>query len=160
MISKNDIKKLYLWGIKTNFPLRNEVITSRYMGYGLKICHLKIGKKRKLYPNKKLTDEVFDIIGSDEILGAYYLVYPPKMTAKPHIDYNPYKQKYLRIQIPIKLSEGDCYIEWIDTGGKIYWEKGKAELFNVEKAHQGANDGSERMEFLYIDVKHNTKVEI
>ena len=47
MISKNDIKKLYLWGVKTNFPLRNEVITSKYMGYGLKIYHLKIGKKRR-----------------------------------------------------------------------------------------------------------------
>ena len=40
-------EKLYIWGKKTNFPLRNEVITSKYMGYGLKICHLKIGKKKK-----------------------------------------------------------------------------------------------------------------
>ena len=55
MITKSDIEKLYIWGKKTNFPLRNEVITSKYMGYGLKICHLKIGKKRKIYPNNKLT---------------------------------------------------------------------------------------------------------
>ena len=48
MITKSDIEKLYIWGKKTNFPLRNEVITSKYMGYGLKICHLKIGKKRKM----------------------------------------------------------------------------------------------------------------
>ena len=160
MITKSDIEKLYIWGKKTNFPLRNEVITSKYMGYGLKICHLKIGKKKKMYPNKKLTDEVIDIIGSDDILGSYYLVYPPNMSAKAQIDYNPYNQKYLRIQIPIELSDGNCYIEWIDTGGKIYWEEGKAELFDVEKLHQGANDGNKPMEFLYIDVRCDTVVEI
>lgn len=63
MITKSDIEKLYIWGKKTNFPLRNEVITSKYMGYGLKICHLKIGKKRKIYPNRKLIEEVIDIKG-------------------------------------------------------------------------------------------------
>ena len=103
---------------------------------------------------------MIDIIGSDDILGAYYLVYPPNMSAKAHIDYNPYNQKYLRIQIPIKLSEGNCYIEWIDSGGKIYWEEGKAELFDVEKLHQGANESDKCMEFLYIDVNYETSVDL
>ena len=120
----------------------------------------KIGKKKKIYPNRKLIDEVIDIIGSDDILGSYYLVYPPNMSAKAHIDYNPYNQKYLRIQIPIKLSEGNCYIEWIDSGGKIYWEEGKAELFDVEKLHQGANESDKCMEFLYIDVNYDTSVDL
>ena len=102
----------------------NEVITSKYMGYGMKICHIKIGKIRKIYPNKSITQTVLDIFERDEIYGAYYLYYPPNMKAKPHVDYNPFKKNYLRIQIPVKIpnnnENNECYIEWIQTKEIVY----------------------------------------
>ena len=164
MISKLDLQRLYEWASDTDFPLRNEVITSKYMGYGMKICHIKIGKKRKMYPNKNITQTVLDIFERDEIYGAYYLYYPPNMKAKPHVDYNPFKTNYLRLQIPVKIpnnnKNNECYIEWIETKEIVYWEQGKVELFDVEKLHQGANDANESMEFLYVDIDPNTEVEL
>ena len=127
----------------------------------LPINFLSAATKKLL--NKKLTDEVIDIIGSDDILGSYYLVYPPNMSAKAHIDYNPYNQKYLRIQIPIKIpnnnSNNECYIEWIECDQRIYWKEGESMTFDVEKLHQGSNQSDQSMEFLYIDVNPEVELE-
>ena len=103
MITQNEINRLYEWASNTSFPLRNERITSKYMGYGMMISHIKIGKKFKKYPNKQISKPVRDIIEKEDILGIYYVYYPPKMIAKPHVDYNPYQKDYLRLQIPIKI---------------------------------------------------------
>ena len=39
-------------------------------------------------------------------------------------------------------------------------QEGKAEIFNVEKLHQGKNDSDETMEFLYVDINPKTVVEL
>ena len=98
MITQNEINRLYEWASNTSFPLRNERITSKYMGYGMMISHIKIGKKFKKYPNKQISKPVRDIVEKEDILGIYYVYYPPKMIAKPHVDYNPYQKDYLRFQ--------------------------------------------------------------
>ena len=154
MITKQDLNSLYEWARDTEFPLRNERITSKYMGYGLKICHIKV---HKLYSNKELSKSVIDIIDNEDVLGVYFLSYPPNMTARPHRDYNPHHQPYKRIQIPTKVEDG--YIEWTETGERVYWKEGKPEVFNVEEEHQGANNSSTKMEFLYVDVRLDTSVE-
>ena len=67
----------------------------------------------------------------------------------------------MRVQLPLKLPQGNkCYIEWIDTGEKVYWKEGKIEIFNVENLHKGKNDSDESMEFLYIDINPETKIEL
>ena len=68
----------------------------------MKICHLKIGKNRKRYPNKEISKTVMNILMKEDIYGAYYVYYPPRMTATPHVDYNPYGKKYLRIKFQLK----------------------------------------------------------
>ena len=66
-----------------------------------------------------------------------------------------------RCKLPLKLPQGNkCYIEWIDTGEKVYWEEGKIEIFNVENLHKGKNNSDESMEFLYIDINPETKIEL
>ena len=68
---------------------------------------------------------------------------------------------FRRIQLPLKIPTGKkCYIEWLDTKEKIYWEQSKIEIFNVEKLHRGANESDESMEFLYIDVDPDIEVEL
>lgn len=157
MITKKDLSSLYEWARDTEFPLRNERITSKYMGYGLKICYIKGGVNLIQYPNKELSEPVIHIIENKEILGVYFLSYPPNMVAPPHRDYNPHRQPYKRIQIPTKVEDG--FIEWTATGEKVYWQEGKPEVFNVEEEHQGANNSNTNMEFLYVDVKLDTIVE-
>ena len=161
MITKLDLQRLYEWASNTNFPLRKEGITSNHMGYEILICYLKYGKRKIFYPHKSLSESIFDILVKPEIYSLTYIQYPPKLIAKPHRDYNPYGKKFKRIQLPMKISkENKCFIEWIDTNEKIYWEEGKVEIFNVEKLHQGKNDSDETMEFIYVDVNPDTEVEV
>ena len=154
MITKQELDSLYEWAKDTDFPLRNERITSKYMGYDLKICWIR---SHNLYPNKNISKDVKKIIENENILSVAFLSYPPNMTASPHRDYNPHRQPYRRIQIPTKVENG--YIEWTATGERVYWEEGKPEIFNVEEEHQGANNSNTRMEFLYVDIKLDTIVE-
>ena len=72
MITKNDLTRLYKWASTTTFPLRNERITSKYMGYGLLICYFKGGVNFIQYPNRELSQPVMDILCKDEILGSYF----------------------------------------------------------------------------------------
>jgi len=161
MISKTDIKRLYEWALNTNFPLRKEGITSKYMGYDVHISYVKYGKKNKSYRHKLINDEIFNIIKNEDIYGVAYLKYPPHVNAEPHRDFNLWGKDFLRVQLPLKLPQGKkCYIEWIDTGERVYWEEGKVEIFNVENLHKGKNNSDESMEFLYIDINPETKIEL
>ena len=90
-----------------------------------------------------------------------YLKYSAHVDAKPHKDFNLWGKDFLRIQIPLRIPQGNkCYIEFIETGERFYWQEGKVEVFNVEKLHQGKNDSDETMEFLYVDINPDTKVEL
>ena len=164
MITKLDLQRLYEWASDTDFPLKKEGITSKYMGYEILICYLKYGKKRTLYLHKPISKSVFDIIVKPEILGVAYIKYPPKLKAKPHRDYNLHGKEFRRIQLPLKIPNNnknrECYVEWVDTNKRVYWTEGKIEIFNVEELHQGANDANESMEFLYVDIDPNTEVEL
>ena len=161
MITESDFQRLYKWSLKTDFPLKKEGITSNYMGYDILICYLKYGKKKIFYPHKSLSESIFDIIVRPEIYSLTYIQYPSKLKAKPHRDYNPYGKKFKRIQLPLKLPKGGkCYIEWLETNKRVYWEEGKVEIFNVENLHQGANESDEEMNFLYIDVHPDLEVEL
>ena len=78
------------------------------------------------------------------------------------------------LQLPLNNKKVDVDSPHIDTDDKhfvmlyyvcdsdgdtiIYNEK--VEIFNVEKLHQGKNDSDETMEFLYVDINPDTKVEL
>ena len=161
MITKQQLTKLYHWGKKTIFPLKKEGITSKYMGYDVFISYAKYGKKQKRYRKKLFDDDIYEIIKNDEIYGVAYMKYSPHIDAKPHKDFNLWGKDFLRIQIPLKIPQGNkCYIEFIETGERFYWQEEKVEIFNVEKLHQGKNESDETMEFLYVDIKMDTKVEL
>ena len=152
MITKQDLDSLYQWARNTEFPLRNERITSKIHGIrSQNFAISKTGVNLIQYPNKELSEPVIHIIENEDILGVYFLSYPPNMTAPAHRDYNPHRQPYRRIQIPTKVEDG--YIEWTATGERVYWQEGKPEIFNVEEEHQGANNSNTTMEFLYVDIK-------
>ena len=62
--------------------------------------------------------------------------------------------------------DGDTLATFTKNFGKLeaYPEKdktkGKIEIFNVENLHKGKNDSNESMEFLYIDINPETKIEL
>ena len=67
MITKTDIQRLYEWATNTNFPLKKEGITSKYMGYEILICYLKYGMKKTFYPHKLISKSIINIIDKPEI---------------------------------------------------------------------------------------------
>ena len=164
MIFAKDVERLYKWTLSNNLPLRKDRVASKHMGYTSKICYIKFGKSNKLYPHKKISEPILDIVKKDEILGVYYILYPPKINIKVHIDHNTYNKRYLRLQLPIKIPNNnnnkECYIEWIDSKKRIYWKEYETQLFDVEKLHLGANKSDKTMEFLYVDINPDTKVEL
>ena len=133
MITKSDFAILQKWAKSTNFSLRREGITSKYMKYDPSICYVKFGKNKKVYRDKFITVEVKNIIEDENIFGVAFITYPPKLEAKPHRDYNLWGREFRRIQLPLKMPVGNkCYIEWLDTNQRVYWKEGKIEIFNVE----------------------------
>ena len=53
----------------------------------------------------------------------------------------------------------DFYMIWKDK--KIYWEDGVTQVFEVmDNIHQAFNKSDKTMEFLFLDVKMNTEVEL
>ena len=64
-----------------------------------------------------------------------------------HIRISIYGEKISRIQIPLKIQGNKCYIEFIETGEDLL-ARGKGEIFNVEKLHQGKCDSDETMGFI------------
>ena len=122
MITKEQLTKLFYWGNRTTFPLRKEGITSKYMGYDVFVSYAKYGKNEKRYRKKLFDDDIYEIIKNDEIYGVAYLKYSAHVDAKPHKDFNLWGKDFLRIQIPLKIPQGNkCYIEFIDTGERFYW---------------------------------------
>ena len=105
-----------------------------------------------------MTDIVYNIMKNDEILYAVYSRFEGGTILKPHKDPDVYSDRYKRVQIPLNVTR-DFYMMWKDR--KIYWENGVTQVFEVrDNIHQAFNNSDETMEFLFLDVKISTKVEL
>ena len=111
---------------------------------------------------KNLMDqEIYDIIKNDDILYATYSIFQGGTILTPHLDPNVYRDRYKRVQIPLRIPDKDkCYMTWVNRE-KIYWESGVTQVFPVmDYVHEGHNLCDEPMDFIFLDVKYDTVVEI
>tara|TARA_B100001769_G_scaffold94174_1_gene72510 strand:- start:309 stop:629 length:321 start_codon:yes stop_codon:yes gene_type:complete len=105
-----------------------------------------------------MTDVVYNIMKNDEILYAVYSRFIGGTILTPHKDPDVYRDRYKRVQIPLNVTR-DFYMIWEDK--KIYWEDGVTQVFEVmDNIHQAFNKSDKTMEFLFLDVKMNTEVEL
>lgn len=160
MITESDLNKLYIWAKQTNFPLKKAPTTEGYTNKDIFISWLKGVGKTVNIRKKLMTDEVYEIFQNEDILYATYSVFTEGTILKPHRDPNVYREPYKRIQIPLRIPDKEkCYMTW--KGKKIYWEEGICQVFPVmDHIHDGGNLSNEPMEFLMIDVKKNSEVQI
>ena len=110
-----------------------------------------------------MTDAVYNIMKNDEILYAVYSRFEGGTILKPHKDPDVYRDKYKRIQIPLIIPDNKkCYMEWTKIkGGRMIWEKGKPQVCDVmHHIHHASNESDKPMEFLFLDVKIDTEVEL
>ena len=158
MISKTDLQKIYQWGLKTKFPLKLAPTTKGYTNKDIFICGLKFVRKNVNIKKNLMTKEIYDIIKDDDILYAVYSIFAGGTILRPHKDPDVYSARYKRIQIPLKVPKG-CFMLWGKE--KIIWKEGEPQCYPVmDKVHQASNPSDKPIEFLFLDVKMDTVVEL
>ena len=158
MITKSNLKELYEWASSSEFPLKKAPTTVGYSNKDIYICGLKYIRKNTNIRKSMMTDVVYNIMKNDEILYAVYSRFVGGTVLTPHKDPDVYRDRYKRVQIPLNVTR-DFYMVWKDK--KIYWEDGVTQVFEVmDNIHQAFNNGDKTMEFLFLDVKMNTEVEL
>ena len=158
MITTQDIKKIYDWSKETIFPLKKAPTSTNYSNKDIYICGLKFVRKNVNIKKNLMTKEIYDIIKDDDILYAVYSIFAGGTILRPHKDPDVYSARYKRIQIPLKVPE-DCYMLWGKE--KIIWKEGEPQCYPVmDYVHQASNPSDKSIEFLFLDVKMNTEVEL
>jgi len=158
MITKSNLKELYEWASSSEFPLKKAPTTVGYSNKDIYICGLKYIRKNTNIRKSMMTDVVYNIMKNDEILYAVYSRFVGGTVLTPHKDPDVYRDRYKRVQIPLNVTR-DFYMIWEDK--KIYWEDGVTQVFEVmDNIHQAFNNSDKTMEFLFLDVKMNTEVEL
>ena len=158
MITKSNLKELYEWASSSEFPLKKAPTTVGYSNKDIYICGLKYIRKNINIRKSMMTDAVYNIMKNDEILYAVYSRFIGGTILTPHKDPDVYRDRYKRVQIPLNVTR-DFYMIWKDK--KIHWEDGVTQVFEVmDNIHQAFNNSDKTMEFLFLDVKMNTEVEL
>ena len=158
MISKSDLIELYKWGSTSKFPLKKAPTTVGYTNKDIYICGLKYIRKNVNIRKSMMTDAVYNIMKNDEILYAVYSRFEGGTILTPHKDPDVYSDRYKRVQIPLNVTK-DFYMIWKKK--KVYWENGVVQVFEVmDNVHQAFNKSDKIMEFLFLDVKMDTEIEL
>ena len=104
MITKSDLQKIYQWGLKTKFPLKLAPTTKGYTNKDIFICGFKFVRKNVNIRKNLMDQEIYDIIKNEDILYATYSIFQGGTILTPHLDPNVYRDRYKRVQIPLRLS--------------------------------------------------------
>jgi len=158
MITRKNLDDLYNWALKGNFPMKGNPTSPNYSNKKIYICQFKFVRKSMNIRKKLMTDEIYEIFKNDEILNSNYAIFAGGTILKPHIDPDIYTERYKRIQIPMKVPEGS-YMLWGKE--KIIWKEGEPQCYPVmDYVHQASNPSDKPIEFLFLDVKMDTVVEL
>ena len=158
MLTKDNLKQLYKWASQSKFPLKKAPTTVGYSNKDIYICGLKYIRKNINIRKRLMTESVYNIMKNDEILYAVYSRFSGGTILKPHKDPDVYSDRYKRVQIPLDVTN-DFYMVW--KGQNVYWKNGVTQVYHVmDNIHSAFNNSDKTMEFLFIDVKLDTVVEI
>ena len=165
MITQQDLTDLYEWAKDVDFPVKKAPTIDGYSNKSIDyywIKHVQKLSTKTLIREKLMTDRVREIYQNDDILFSNYVIFYPGTILKPHKDPDILKYPYKRIQIPLKVPDKDkCYMEWIDKDEKIIWEEGQLQVCDVMNyMHRAFNKSDKLLEFLFVDVKSDTLVEL
>ena len=158
MITRKNLDDLYNWALNGNFPMKGNPTSPNYSNKKIYICQFKFVRKSMNIRKKLMNDKIYEIYKNDEILNSNYAIFAGGTILKPHIDPDIYTERYKRIQIPMKVPEGS-YMLWGKE--KIIWKEGEPQCYPVmDYVHQASNPSDKPIEFLFLDVKMDTEVEL
>jgi len=160
MITQDELQTLYEWGKVTTFPLKKVPTAIGYSNKDIYLAWLKGAGKRIMIRRKLMTDKVIKIFENEDIIYSTYSIFHAGTILNPHKDPDVYPHPYKRIQLPLNIPDKDkCYMNW--QGKRVSWEEGVAQCYPVmDYVHDGGNISDESMDFIMLDVKHETEVEI
>lgn len=160
MITKKDLSDIYIWAKYTKFPLKRTPTSEGYCNKEIYISWLKGAGKRVMIRKKLMPENIVNIFEKEEIIYSTYSIFSPGTILNPHRDPDVYPEKYKRIQLPLSIPHPHhCFMIWDDK--KVVWKEGHAQVYPVmDVTHEGYNLSQRPMEFIMIDVKKDTVVEI
>jgi hypothetical protein len=161
MINTQDLQLLYYWAKNKEFPLKKGITANGYSNKPVSFCWIKKVMKTTSLRKSIVTDlSIQKILNDDDILFSMIMSFDGGTELGPHKDPNIYRERYKRIQIPLKIPDKEkCYMIWKEE--KIYWNEGEPQLFEVmDYIHEGYNLSDEPMKFLVVDVKKEAQVQI
>jgi hypothetical protein len=168
MITKKELDKLYQWGKSIDIPYKIAPTAMGYSNKPISYCWIKGESVKKngdssvKYMRKRVikNEEVEKIFDNSEIIFVTFALFDEGTILQKHKDPNIYREEYKRIQIPLTIpNEEKCYMIWKDE--KLHWSEGKPQIFEVmDHIHEGGNLCDSPMEFLFLDVKKDTEVEL
>ena len=162
MITKYNLLELYKWAKSSYFPCKKAPTIEGYSNKVIDYYWLKSVKKTTIIRQKYMTESVYKIYQNEEILFSNYTSFRAGTELYPHQDPDILRFPYKRIQIPLSVPDKNrCYMEWIDKDEKIIWEEGQPQVCDVMNyMNQAFNKSDKSLEFLFVDVKNDTLVEL
>lgn len=162
MITKYNLLELYKWAKSSYFPCKKAPTIEGYSNKVIDYYWLKSVKKTTIIRQKYMTESVYKIYQNEDILFSNYTSFRAGTELYPHQDPDILRFPYKRIQIPLSVPDKNrCYMEWIDKDEKIIWEEGQPQVCDVMNyMHQAFNKSDKSLEFLFVDVKNDTLVEL
>ena len=158
MITKNNLDELYKWAKNIKFPLKKAPTSTHYSNKDIYICGLKFVRKNVNIRKNLMTELIYDIIKDDDILYAVYTTFEGGTDLRPHKDPDVYSDRYKRIQIPLRVPVG-AYMLWREQ--RVTWVEGESQMYPVmDYIHEAHNPSQDPIEFIFLDVKMNTEVEL
>ena len=164
MISREEIDDLYEWAKNTKFPLYKLNNPDHYTN-GKRVDYswnkLINHNHKTVIRKKNMTEKIYQIHENPDILWSAIGVFYGGTVINSHKDPDIFSEPYKRIQIPLQIPDKEkCYMTWVNYD-KIYWESGVTQVFPVmDYVHEGHNLSDKPMDFIFLDVKYDTKVEI
>ena len=163
MITQDDLHTIYEWAKDTKFPVKKAPTIDGYCNKVIDYYWMKSVKKTTIIRDKLMTDRVCEIYQNDDILFSNYVIFYPGTILKPQKDPDILRYPYKRIQIPLTIpNQNECYMQWVEfKDGRILWEEGVPQVCDVmNHLHEAFNKSDNPMEILFVDVKHDTEVEL
>ena len=158
MITKNNLDELYKWAKDIKFPLKKAPTSTHYSNKDIYICGLKFVRKNVNIRKNLMTELIYDIIKDDDILYAVYTTFEGGTDLRPHKDPDVYSDRYKRIQIPLRVPVG-AYMLWREQ--RVTWVEGESQIYPVmDYIHEAHNPSQDPIEFIFLDIKMNTEVEL
>ena len=158
MITKNNLDELYKWAKDIKFPLKKAPTSTHYSNKDIYICGLKFVRKNVNIRKNLMTELIYDIIKDDDILYAVYTTFEGGTDLRPHKDPDVYSDRYKRIQIPLRVPVG-AYMLWREQ--RVTWIEGESQMYPVmDYIHEAHNPSQDPIEFIFLDVKMDTEVQL